>query len=387
VTKAARKRFLTPFSEGNSMVKGDSQRIRGGIVLTAAGVCLLAGAGRGGEASETFGAQANPTGSPIGGGKSYSRLVEKGDFRVRTAAELIAALGKAAAGQVVYVLDEAKIDLTPLVREKKLVPEIPGGVTLASGRGRDGSAGGLIFSDELKTNPLFQIAGQGVRITGLRIRGPDPEIREKELRRRLREGGRKGYYAFPTSDGIRCSHARLEVDNCELSGWSHAAVYLLKAAGAHMHHNHIHHCQRLGLGYGVCLNEADALIEANLFDYCRHHIAGTGRAGTSYEARYNLVGPHANSHSFDMHGGRDRKDGTDVAGTWIRIHHNTFRAVHVPAVVIRGRPEKLAEIHHNWFLHAKPSSAVRQTNAKGNVKAFENRFGAGRATQPTKPTR
>ncbi len=349
---------------------------------------LLAGAARAGEARETFGAETNPTGNPIGGGKTYSRLVEKGDFRVRTAQDLIAALAKAAAGQVVYVLDQAKIDLTPHVREKKLVLKIPGGVTLASGRGRDGSAGGLIFSDELKTNPLFQIAGQGVRIAGLRIRGPDPEIREKELRRRLREGGRKGYYAFPTSDGIRCSHARLEVDNCELSGWSHAAVYLRKgAAGAHVHHNHIHHCQRLGLGYGVCLNEAAALIEGNLFDYCRHHIAGTGRCGTSYEARYNLVGPHANSHSFDMHGGRDRKDGTDVAGTWIRIHHNTFRAVHVPAVVIRGRPEKLAEIHHNWFLHARPSAAVRQTNAKGNVKSSDNRFGAGRATQPTKPTR
>ncbi|MGB2823626.1 MAG: right-handed parallel beta-helix repeat-containing protein [Phycisphaerae bacterium] len=181
---------------------------------------------------------------------------------------------------------------------------------------------------------------------------------------------------------MRCSHAKLEVDNCELSGWSHAAVYLPKGAtGAHVHHNHIHHCQRLGLGYGVCLNEADALIEANLFDYCRHHIAGTGRPGTSYEARYNLVGPHANGHSFDMHGGRDRKDGTDIAGTRIRIHHNTFRAVHVPAVVIRGRPEKLAEIHHNWFLHGGESAAVRQTNAKGNVKAFDNRFGPSSATQ------
>jgi len=355
------------------------------VITACFGSTLLAGAAVAGEGKETFGAEANPTGSAIGGGEGYSRAVRRGDFRAGTAAELIAALAKAAAGQVVYVPDEAKIDLTPLVREKKLVLEIPAGVTLASGRGRGGSAGGLIFSDEMKTNPLFRTAGANVRVTGLRIRGPDGETREKELRRRLREGGRKSYYAVPTSDGIRCSHAKLEVDNCELAGWSHAAIYLRKASAAHVHHNHIHHCRRLGLGYGVCLNEADALIEANRFDYCRHHIAGTGRPGTSYEARYNLVGPHANGHSFDMHGGRDRRDGTDVAGTWIRIHHNTFRAVHVPAVVIRGRPEKLAEIHHNWFLHPGESAAVRQTNAKGNVKTSDNRFGARRAAPAAKP--
>jgi hypothetical protein len=364
-----------------------AKRSMGALLLTMAALCgtsaRLTTAAR---AAETFGAEANPTGSPIGGGKGYRRLVARGDFHVRTADELIAALKKAASGQVVYVDDAAKIDLTAAVRAKKTPLLLPGGVTLASGRGRKGAAGGLIFSDEYKTYPLFRTAGASLRVTGLRVRGPDPETRAKELARRLKEGGHKLYYAFPTSDGIQCDHPKLEVDNCELSGWSHAAVYLRKGAtAAHVHHNHIHHCQRYGLGYGVCLNQADALIEANDFDYCRHHIAGTGRPGTSYEARYNLVGPHANGHSFDMHGGADRKDGTHVAGTWMRIHHNTFRATRVPAVVIRGRPEQLADIHHNWFLHANAARAVRQTNAKGNVKTRDNRYGpkggAGAATR------
>ena len=34
-----------------------------------------------------------------------------------------------------------------------------------------------------------------------------------------------------------------------------------------------------------------ALIEANIFDYYRHAIAGSGLPGTGYEARYNFVGP------------------------------------------------------------------------------------------------
>jgi len=134
----------------------------------------------------------------------------------------------------------------------------------------------------------------------------------------------------------------------------------------------MHHNQRSGLGYGVCPDDSTALIEANRFDWCRHHIAATGRPGTGYEARYNLVLENANGHSFDMHGGRDRKDGTDIAGDWLKIHHNTFRAPSVAAVVIRGRPTGRADIHHNSFHHAGPDKAVRQTNAKGNLHVYEN---------------
>ena len=333
---------------------------------------------------ETFGAEANPTGNPIGGDKGYTKLVTRFDFKVATADELIAALGKAKAGQVVYIDDKAEIDLTKRVKEEKFVLEIPGGVTLASGRGRDGSAGALLMSSELKTQPLIRVKGSNVRITGLRVRGPDPERRTAELSKRLKEGGRKLYYAFPTSDGISCNQAKLEVDNCEISGWSHAGVFLRKGATAHVHHNHIHHCQRHGLGYGVCLNQATAKIEANRFDWCRHHIAGTGRPGTNYEACYNVVGPNANSHSFDMHGGADRKDGTDVAGTWIKIHHNTFRATSVWAVVIRGRPAKTCEVHHNWFHHASAAKTVRQIHARGNLHVWRNHVGPKRTLVPGK---
>ncbi len=48
---------------------------------------------------ETFGAEPNPTGDPIGGGKGYRRLASRGDFEVRTSEELLVALKKAKAGQ------------------------------------------------------------------------------------------------------------------------------------------------------------------------------------------------------------------------------------------------------------------------------------------------
>jgi len=316
---------------------------------------------------ETFGAQPNPTGDPIGGGDGYRYLIDKSDYRVKTAEELLAALEEAKAGQIVYVDDQAEIDLTG---KKNIM--IAGGVTLASGRGKQNSQGALIYSNELAASPLLLPGGEKVRITGLRLRGPDQQRRTEQMAKLHKEGR---YYSIPNSDGIICSYPNLEVDNCELWGWSHAAVFLRRGAlRAHIHHNYIHHNQRHGLGYGVCLDQADALIEANLFDWCRHHIAGTGRPHTSYEARYNLVLENANSHSFDMHGGADRKDGTDIAGDSIKIHHNTFRATSVPAIVIRGRPRQSAEIHHNWFLHSDTRGAVRQTNATGNMNIRRNQF-------------
>jgi len=321
------------------------------------------------QQNEIFGAESNPTGDPIGGGKGYRRSISKGNYGVKSRRELLDALKQAKGGEVVYVEDEAEIDLTG---EKGIV--IRGGVTLASGRGRGNSKGALLFSTDMGASPLFLAGAEKVRVTGLRLRGPDQERRTEQMRRLYREGR---YYSIANSDGIICSHPGLEVDNCEVWGWSHAGVFLRAGASkAHVHHNYMHHNQRSGLGYGVCLDRADALIEGNLFDWCRHHIAGTGRPGTSYEARYNLVLANANGHSFDMHGGADRKDGTDIAGDLISIHHNTFKATSVRAIVIRGKPTKSVDIHHNWFLHADRARAIAQTNASGNMDIGRNQYTA-----------
>ena len=73
-----------------------------------------------------------------------------------------------------------------------------------------------------------------------------------------------------------------------------------------------------------------------------------------------------------MHGGRDRKDGTDIAGTSIEIGNNTFRAPQTP-VVIRGVPQKQCVVHHNWFpKHDNAATAVR---ASANTAVTNNCYG------------
>src|SRR5690606_26854535 len=179
-------------------------------------------------------------------------------------------------------------------------------------------------------------------------------------------------YSFPTSDGIVAVHPSLEVDNCEISCFSHAGIYLKQGTDHHIHHCWIHHCQYQGLGYGVSHDRASSLIEQNLFDWNRHSIAGTGRPGCGYVARHNVELGTSLSHCFDMHGGRDRKDGTDIAGTSLEIHNNTFRPKQIP-VKVRGVPEEECLVHHHWF--PKHSSAKKAVVAKAKTGTKENWHG------------
>ncbi len=304
---------------------------------------------------ETFGAEDNPTGNPIGGGPDYSDILVAGDHTVTSYEELEAALSASRAGDVVFVPADVQIDMS---RRSELI--IPGDVTLASTRGSEGSEGGLIFSDALDTPGLFRAGGDCVRITGLQVRGPFDD-RDRVDR---------------SSNGIETTHFSTEIDNCEIWAFSVAATrFNTGASRGYVHHNYIHHNQRGGLGYGVGINGGSVLIEANLFDWCRHHIASSGAPGSGYEARYNVCLEHANGHLFDMHGGRDRGDATDIAGDWMNIHHNTFKAEEVRSLVIRGVPSQGAKIHHNWFYSPESSNIVR---VSGATRVYRNVLGQTR---------
>ena len=311
-----------------------------GYIIRGDGVCTE-------KVCSEYGADANPTSDPLGGGVGYSNIIDptSADFIVSTRSELLNALKNAVSGQVIYVSDSATIDMTGYNKIN-----IPAGVTVASGRGRSNSLGALIYSNAINTFPLFITAGEGVRVTGLRLQGPDPNRRTEQM---IWLNAQGQYYDIPNSAGIWSSYSHLTVDNCELSAWSHAAVYL--RTGSHddyIHHNFIHHNQREGLGYGVAVETgANALIEANVFDWNRHSIAGVrGSPGASYEARYNLVLGNANSHSFDMHGGNDISDPTVPAGGYVKIHHNTFMKSSQSAVAIRGVPIEGVWVYKNWVL-------------------------------------
>lgn len=322
---------------------------------------------------DVYGAKPNEQG-PLGGGKGYAGVITGGDHTAKTLEELIEALQKAQPKEVVFLPGETEIDLTTSIYIDEFVLKIPAGVTLAGERGHRGSLGALLTSDALDTPVMIRAMGANVRITGLRIRGPNKKRYLDHHRRAFGKDG-KGhsyYYKFPTQDGIQTRHEGLEVDNCDISGFGHAGICLRDGGDHEVHHNYIHHCQYNGLGYGVSHNTASSVIEYNLFDKNRHSIAGTGRPGCSYVARHNLELGTSLSHCFDMHGGRDRDDNTNIAGTSIAIHNNTFRAPQTPAV-IRGVPQETCQVHHNWFpKHTEPSKAVR---AMERTKVFDNAYG------------
>lgn len=321
-----------------------------------------------------YGAQPDTLG-PIGGGTGYTQPISPVGEPIATLDGLLDALAHAQAGDVVFIDGDAVIDCTERVYIEQQVLEIPRGVTLAGNRGQGGAPGAMLCSDTFDTRPLVRIMGEGVRITGLRIKGPNPKRCLEHHHRSFDEGrGHPYYYKFPVSDGILTEHGGLEVDNCELGGWSHAAVCLRSGDRHHIHHNFIHHNQYNGLGYGVSHDTANSLIEYNLFNYNRHSIAGTGRSGGGYVARHNVEMKHSLSHCFDMHGGRDRKDGTDIAGTKMKVHHNTFWCPKA-AVVIRGIPEEEAEIVCNWFYHTSIDLPVR---SDGRTRVEHNAYGMKR---------
>lgn len=332
---------------------------------------------------QIYGAQADELG-PIGGGEGYGRIVTTGDYIVTTPDELIAALEKAQAGQVVFLAPTGDFDFTSLVfAGDNFVLSIPAGVTVASDRGHNGSRGAVVYSDNYDTCPLMAPAGPDVRLTGLWLRGPDPQ-RQLEHHRKAYGGadapGSSYYYKLPVSDGIMTRFDGLEVDNCEVSGWSHGGVHLWEGTGHHVHHCYIHHCQRNGLGYGVVHGygeQASSLIERNLFDANRHSIAATGKPGNAYEACHNVELGVSLSHCFDMHGGADRQDGTSIAGDWMKIHHNTFRAP-IRAIAIRGVPQGATEIYGNWFFQpAAGANTIAPWPVGGdtNIAVYDNAYG------------
>ena len=323
------------------------------LAFVAAGVLPAAVLAQ--EAAETFGCEANPTGDPIAGGEGYRDILTRGDFTVTTKAELLAALGRAKPGQVVFVPHGAEIELTGAMGIK-----LPGGVTLAGTRGRSGSPGARLFTRQ-RSGTQFVTAGDRVRVTGLRMEGPFAGTDK----------------TAENATFLRTQHFRTEIDNCEIYNWNIQGVYTaLGATQVQVHHNYIHHCQRSGYGYGVVVYSSDVHIIANKFDYCRHHVAAGGRPGCSYEAAWNLIMPHCTSSCLDMHGGRDRGDGTDIAGDWMDVHHNTFQGPQ-RAVGIRGTPSQGADIHHNWFTQP-PAKAVYSV---GNTRVFRNVYGPDRTLQ------
>ena len=334
---------------------------------------------------ECFGAEScNPTGNPIGGGAGYTRIITLTDddvkYRVSTKDQLLSALTSAQAGDVVFVQGDAVIDLTGTWGHV-----IPAGVTLASDRGKNGSAGAKIIRHRVSPTAentwdqvqLFTVGGDNVRITGLRFEGPD-SVQDKNS---------EDETGIRPKIGIKAvGRTGLEVDNCELYYWSDSAINLENydnpSADAYIHHNYMHHCHARGYGYGVSVYGGYALIEANLFDYTRHAICADGYPDEKYEARYNIHLGHGNAiggHHFDVHAypPDDEETVDSIAGYEYKIHHNTFELTELPCIGIRALPKKGVWIDHNIFKtsYDDPPVFQRYAGTFGRMYMTQNYIG------------
>ena len=324
-----------------------------------------------------YGADADPTGEPIGGGEGYSRIVAKGDYTASTTDALLAALRKAKAGEIVYVAPSAEVDLTGHVGVT-----IPDGVTLAGDRGRGDSRGPLLLTRSMPRGSSLLNARSRTRVTGLRIKGADCDFPDIDYDKVERSWTR----------AVTAWGEDVEVDNCEISNFHHSGV-CVQGKNVRVRHCHIHDVH----AYPVVTADKcrpPMVIEACRIHWIWHTIAGTGAPGTGYEARYNLCiretppkswGPKHKSHGFDMHAFRPvaRARKQRIAGDLTHIHHNTMVGLG-PAlgVRIRGVPRDLAHVHHNWFGEPDPALALEQVAPPGNVWVHDNVHGPGKTLVP-----
>ncbi|QPV63756.1 right-handed parallel beta-helix repeat-containing protein [Halosimplex litoreum] len=305
-----------------------------------------------GDAVDLSGYEAPPEPAVVmGGGDGYSGTVPESaaDVIVSTRGELASALNGADRGDVVYVDPSASID----VPDRELT--IPSGVTLASDRGIDGADGGEIRADRVYGEGPLQ-TGDDVRVTGLRVSGPITEYVD---------------YSRPVHSGVTVKGTGCEIDNVEISGFSYAGVKLQEAA--YVHHSHIHTNAMDGLGYGIVCNQegGDTLVEYNEFNLNRHSVANRGYAG--YEVRYNHFGEDAIAYQVGTH---------RPGATTLSIHHNTFvPTLHLNSgedpeshISIRGVPDDVADIHHNWFYNPRrpDPGRGRESVIQPHVEEFTN---------------
>jgi len=334
--------------------------LAGSVAATGAGTAAAEGSiGSGLEETEA-------DGGPLGGGEGYGRTVARAaaDHVVETREALGDALSKAAAGDVVFVPDGTAIALG------ESTFTVPSGVTLASNRGVDGAAGGLLYADE-ETEAMYVHAD--ARVTGLRIRGPYEDYFDP------------GWYAVGT--GLQVVGDDAEVDNCEVWGFAYAAVDC--RADAYVHHSHVHHNARDGLGYGVLANDGHPLVEWNYFDYNRHSMVSSG-THHGYTCRYNHFAADAVGAPIDVHspgGVRSTIHNNVVEPVRHAVHGGRFRAVQV-----RGVPDERVAVRDNWFFNEQEprddpagwtdEAVVQPTEAAWrSVDVEDNHYGESAAVQ------
>jgi len=327
-----------------------------------------------------YGAYVEEGDDPIGGGYGYKEIFTTGDYIVKTSGQLQTALTNAKAGEVIFIPGDVVINLNAAQKSGKVLT-VPKGVTIASDRGlirEDGtiSTGATICATNTSNLTCFSLK-EGSRFTGINLKGPDTNIHYNHWYRAFKGDnppGHEYFYLLDRGAGIEVTGDNVSVDNCEISGFAWAGIIVMSKENVRIHHNYIHHNQLYGLGYGVThMGAADTILEYNLLNRHSHSLAADGNY-TSYIARYNVdMGGTFGNHIFDVHGGSDRGDGTNIAGSAVEMYNNTMLSDKWPYAK-RGTPEKYQKFYQNITLVYPSDNAIDRMVGE-NFEIYNNVFG------------
>jgi hypothetical protein len=299
---------------------------------------------------------------------------DKGELHAQY--DFLKAVGGARWGTVIELDPDVSIDLTNLG-----LLSIRAGVTIRGDR-HGTSPGPELWTSHAPNNYMLEMAGNDVRITGLRLRGPS---RSLDL----------GSYL---DRGIMVhSQYKTIIDHNELSDWPIAAIEVTgdgilddptsQSENVLIKRNFIHHNRGEGFGYGVVTGYSGyAHIVGNTFVENRHAIAGDGTENSGYGAWFNLVlsatpdykpnNPfYGYGQDFDMHGtGNDPCTHCGgIAGEYIEIARNTFFGVNRENFHLRGTPTYMAEFHHN-IVRGSRAFAIKTEGDPPNFYIYDNQF-------------
>lgn len=279
----------------------------------------------------------------VGGGSEYvsqlsdTEKITQSDATttVSTASGLKNEVESASSGDVIWVDGNSEIEMSG-----EGIIEVGSGVTVASNRGQGGEGATIIDDEPNEDEPIFRLKGSDSRITGLKLIGfgDSSQPHDRDRTRGM---------------GIEVEADNVEIDNNYIDNFVGRCVSI-SGNDAHVHHNSITYCNKLGYGYLVVTVGENTLIESNYFNHYRHAIASNGGEDMSWTARYNVVGPDRQNHDFDVHGDSCGGD-CGTAGNYVEIYENTFQGEKTytdtgqPHVDIRGMPATDSVIRDNWF--------------------------------------
>lgn len=282
------------------------------------------------------------------------------DYFVDDATSFIAAAGAATEGDRLLV--QADINLSGYKQ-----------IALAAGvavRGDPEMAPGLtryrLYStdEDMVSATPFLIAGAGCRFRGIHIQGP--------------HAGQDDYATKIV--GLHVTGPRVNIYDCEVSGWSHAGVNVA-STGCIVDCCYIHHNQAAGYGYGLlCTGTSDLIARRSTFLTNRHGIDISDGVGRSFTVVNNFFGQVEGTNTMPVNTHGATVNGVIMGGDRLTIAYNVFdcerkvgAAGQINGIGFEGTPRVGAFVHDNYFLSGH---GPRTFNQATNITFRRNRFSA-----------